>query len=284
MPTGNYGLDWPAAKKLALAGEYVRQQSWADRWLYCVAGIWWTQIISTGETWVVRGTAEFGRAAYRGIDWTTLWPDQEACVVPVPPTVKLVASPSRIARGGSSVLSWEVTGAATASLDGADVPLYGNRTVTPAESTIYTLSAPWAGPDPVIAQASVGVDEPATSPPPAPAPPAVVPNPLKLDYSTGDGETGPTRFPTRLDDTFWGERTVLNPFAAACRVHITGRVDDNLAIAIGSSPRTLVASAIGPQAVDFTFILGAGQTFTVWAVDQFGGGAGYDLWAAFDPS
>jgi len=53
------------------------------------------------------------------------------------------ANPGKIAPGGSSVLSWDVSGAATVSIDQkiGNVGLSGTRVVLPTNTTTYTLTA-----------------------------------------------------------------------------------------------------------------------------------------------
>jgi hypothetical protein len=61
-----------------------------------------------------------------------------------PPTiVRFLASPSTVPPGETSTLQWEITGAASATIDQnvGPVALAGNMAVTPASTTTYTLSA-----------------------------------------------------------------------------------------------------------------------------------------------
>ncbi|MCX6006529.1 MAG: hypothetical protein NTZ34_04610, partial [Chloroflexi bacterium] len=53
------------------------------------------------------------------------------------------ANPSSIASGGTSTLSWSVTGATSVSLDNGigNVAVSGTRAVAPTASTIYILTA-----------------------------------------------------------------------------------------------------------------------------------------------
>ncbi|HET8733282.1 MAG TPA: hypothetical protein VFM45_05855, partial [Anaeromyxobacteraceae bacterium] len=66
---------------------------------------------------------------------------------PSPPSIaSFAASPSSVAPGGSSTLSWSVTGATTLSIDGGVGVVTGtSRAVTPASTTTYTLTATNAG-------------------------------------------------------------------------------------------------------------------------------------------
>jgi hypothetical protein len=61
-----------------------------------------------------------------------------------PPTImRFEALPSTVPPGETSTLQWEITGAATASIDQnlGPVALKGNMPVTPASTTTYTLTA-----------------------------------------------------------------------------------------------------------------------------------------------
>ncbi|MCH8905536.1 MAG: hypothetical protein IH840_00475 [Candidatus Heimdallarchaeota archaeon] len=62
---------------------------------------------------------------------------------PTPTIVKFLADPERVTVGGSSTLSWKVTGATTVSIEPSvgSVPLSGTRTISPSETTTYTLTA-----------------------------------------------------------------------------------------------------------------------------------------------
>jgi hypothetical protein len=70
-----------------------------------------------------------------------------------------VANPPRITKGGSTVLSWQVSNATTLDLDGARTGPSGSREVSPLVTTTYVLTARGLG-GPVQAQTTVVVDEP----------------------------------------------------------------------------------------------------------------------------
>jgi len=63
--------------------------------------------------------------------------------IPEPVILSFDADPGTINPGGTSTLSWEVTGAATVHIDQGigNVALSGTRDVSPGETTIYTLTA-----------------------------------------------------------------------------------------------------------------------------------------------
>jgi hypothetical protein len=63
--------------------------------------------------------------------------------IPEPVILSFDADPGTISPGGTSTLSWEVTGAATVHIDQGvgNVALSGTRDVSPGETTVYTLTA-----------------------------------------------------------------------------------------------------------------------------------------------
>jgi probable HAF family extracellular repeat protein len=86
---------------------------------------------------------------------------------PPAPTASLSANPGTISKGESTTLTWQTSNATDVSIDGVGVQLNGSESVTPADSTTYTLTAKGAG-GTQTATAMVTV----TTPPP---PPVVVP-------------------------------------------------------------------------------------------------------------
>jgi len=63
---------------------------------------------------------------------------QKITVTPAP-QLAFTATPSTIAPGQSSKLEWNITGARSVTLDGQTVAAQGTRTVTPTQTTTYTL-------------------------------------------------------------------------------------------------------------------------------------------------
>ena len=55
------------------------------------------------------------------------------------PTFSFTATSTSIAPGQAATLQWNVTGATTVTLDGKSVALVGTQSVTPAQTTTYTL-------------------------------------------------------------------------------------------------------------------------------------------------
>jgi hypothetical protein len=79
---------------------------------------------------------------------------------PQPVSIDLFqANPPRITKGGSTVLSWQVSNATTLDLDGVRADPSGSREVSPMVATAYVLTARGLG-GPMQAQVTVVVDEP----------------------------------------------------------------------------------------------------------------------------
>src|SRR5512146_2645835 len=87
---------------------------------------------------------------------------------PAAPTASLSANPDTIQTGQSSTLAWQTQNATDVTLDGAKVDTNGSKSVSPAQSTTYRLSAKGAG-GTQEATARVTVTPP---PPPPPQPTA----------------------------------------------------------------------------------------------------------------
>lgn len=84
--------------------------------------------------------------------------------VPPPTISSFTAAPSAITTGQSSTLSWVVTNATSVSVAGTAVAASGSMTVTPSQTTAYTLTATNAGGS-VSRQVTVTVTPPDTTPP-----------------------------------------------------------------------------------------------------------------------
>jgi peptidoglycan-associated lipoprotein len=88
---------------------------------------------------------------------------------PSAPTASLSANPNTIEKGQATTLTWQTTNATDVSIDGiGPVETSGSRSVTPADSTTYRLTAKGTG-GTQDATARVTVNA-APPPPPAPAP------------------------------------------------------------------------------------------------------------------
>jgi hypothetical protein len=80
--------------------------------------------------------------------------------IPLPVSIDLfAATPARITKGTSAILSWQVSNATTLDLDGVSVAPVGSLEVTPLATTTYVLSANGQLGE-VTAQVVVIVDEP----------------------------------------------------------------------------------------------------------------------------
>jgi peptidoglycan-associated lipoprotein len=66
---------------------------------------------------------------------------------PIAPTVRLQASPETITQGGRSTLTWSSSNASQVQLypEIGDVPMQGERSVSPNQSTVYTATATGVG-------------------------------------------------------------------------------------------------------------------------------------------
>ena len=88
---------------------------------------------------------------------------------PAAPTASLTANPNTVDKGQSTTLTWQTSNATDVSIDGIGaVQASGSQSVTPADSTTYTLTAKGAG-GTQQATARVTVNAP---PPPPPQPSA----------------------------------------------------------------------------------------------------------------
>src|SRR5580693_9638528 len=86
---------------------------------------------------------------------------------PAAPTASLSANPSTVDKGGSTTLTWQTSNATDVSIDGVGaVQASGSQSVTPSDSTTYTLTAKGAG---GTQQATARVTVTAPPPPPPPA-------------------------------------------------------------------------------------------------------------------
>lgn len=96
------------------------------------------------------------------------------------PTVSLAAEPGTIQRGQSATLRWSSENATALDLQPGvgSVPAQGTRSVSPTESTTYTITARAAG---GTADASARVT--VTAPPPLPTPPPPPPPPRRPEVS-----------------------------------------------------------------------------------------------------
>src|SRR5258706_7234337 len=65
---------------------------------------------------------------------------------PTAPTASLSANPNTVEKGQATTLTWQTTNATDVSIDGiGPVETSGSRSVTPADSTTYRLTAQSAG-------------------------------------------------------------------------------------------------------------------------------------------
>jgi hypothetical protein len=89
-------------------------------------------------------------------------------VVTPPVIIVFSNNPSTISAGGTSTLLWNVTGATSVSIDQGigQVDVAGTRVVSPARSTVYTISATNSTGTVISSSAIIRVSAPAPAPPP----------------------------------------------------------------------------------------------------------------------
>jgi peptidoglycan-associated lipoprotein len=87
---------------------------------------------------------------------------------PAAPTATLAANPTTVQQGQTSVLTWQTSNATEITIAGLGVlPASGSRTVTPTESTTYTVVAKGSG-GTNDASARITVNTPVANVPPSP--------------------------------------------------------------------------------------------------------------------
>ncbi len=89
--------------------------------------------------------------------------------VGTPPVIIVFSTnPPTISAGGTSTLLWNVTGASSVSIDQGigQVDIAGSRAVSPARSTVYTISATNSTGIAIRSSAIIIVSSPAPAPPP----------------------------------------------------------------------------------------------------------------------
>ena len=92
---------------------------------------------------------------------------------PAAPTATLSASPDTVDKGQSTTLTWQTNNATDVSIDGIGaVQPSGSQSVSPTDSTTYTLTAKGAG-GTQTATARVTVNAPPPPPPPAATQPSM---------------------------------------------------------------------------------------------------------------
>lgn len=138
------------------------------------------------------------------------------------PTCTLVANPTFVASGSSSVLSWTTKNATTVSINngvGSVATSSGTTSVSPAATTTYTLTASSnATTTTATCAATVGVFTPVVVPPvitptttPTTTPPTTAPNLV----TNGNLELGSTNAPTGWGANYWGTLTATFTYPVA---------------------------------------------------------------------
>lgn len=117
-------------------------------------------------TFVADGTSQTISLAASGFGNVHINAYQIRSAFPVPEVETFTASPSLIAGGESTTLSWEVTGADTVEINngiGAVDAVSGSLAVSPGTTTTYILTATNGGGS-VVSEVTVGVDVPVLPP------------------------------------------------------------------------------------------------------------------------
>jgi probable HAF family extracellular repeat protein len=95
---------------------------------------------------------------------------------PAAPTATFSASPASITQGASSTLTWSTTNATSVNIDAlGSVPINGSQTVSPMNTTTYTLSATGAGGTTTV-MTTITVTAAVPPPPPTCNPPDILVN------------------------------------------------------------------------------------------------------------
>jgi len=80
-----FNLSWWEARDLLSAGAWVRRWDWTDRWWFKTAALTW--VVPEGGEARVLLASDITRTEILARDWTTMWPDQQPCIVDPPPPV-----------------------------------------------------------------------------------------------------------------------------------------------------------------------------------------------------
>jgi len=147
-----------------------------------------------------------------------------AAVKPAAPVIaEFKAEPSRIERGQSTVLRWQVSDATQVQIDQGvgSVQPSGRRTISPTAATTYTLTASGAGGS-VSASATVDVTAP---PPPVQPPPPAATFSQRLISEVQDAYFDFDKYTLRED-----ARTALTKNAAALRTILQDFPDTSVVI------------------------------------------------------
>lgn len=146
---------------------------------------------------------------------------------PAAPTATLRANPDLLERGASSSLVWSTSNATSATISGVgQVALNDSQSVTPTESTTYTLTAKGPG-GTVEASARVTVTQPPPPPPPPPTPPPAMTEEEMFSANVKDIYFDYDKYKLRTEDS-----AVVDQDAAFLKQHagmkvvIVGHCDD----------------------------------------------------------
>ena len=158
---------------------------------------------------------------------------------PPSPAITFNASPTSVDKGQSATLTWSVMFADTVMLDGQMVDTAGSRTVTPNQTTTYTLTAIGKG-GTVNSTATVTVVQPPPPPPPPTLKTLKVGEKLayKINFAAGSAKIDKADYP-KLDEI--ASELLERPDMV---VEISGHTDN-----VGNPRRNLALSRQRAQAV-----------------------------------
>jgi len=78
-----FNLTFQEAYRLMEAGAWVRRWDWTNRWWFRTLAFTW--VFPDGESARVLLATDLTPVDLLASDWTTMWPDQQPCIVPPPP-------------------------------------------------------------------------------------------------------------------------------------------------------------------------------------------------------
>ena len=167
---------------------------------------------------------------------------------PSAPTATLAANPSVVQQGQTSVLTWQTSNANEISIAGlGTLPASGSRSVTPTESTTYTLVAKGAG-GTNQASARVSVNAPIASAMPSPTDEELFSRNVKDVFFDYDKSViRPTEAPkVQNNDAFLSQHPSIKVVVEG---HCDDRGSEEYNIALGASRAESVKRALVQEGV-----------------------------------
>ena len=163
---------------------------------------------------------------------------------PPAPTAMLSTEPSTIEAGQSATLTWHTENATDVKLDGLIVDANGSKTVSPGESTTYSLMAKGPG-GTQDASARITVSQP-PPPPPTPAGPtdeeSFAQNIRHISFDYDEYEIRPDQQPVLQADAEWLMQHPNVSFTVEGHCDERGSIEYNMAL--GDNRATSVKNAL----------------------------------------